>query len=68
MDKLKKLLKELNIGCDEIAKTLGFESNEKVGEKLENRDEFTVREAIILRDLIQKKSSKRYSIEELFSE
>lgn len=65
---LKELLKENNITQLDIANELGIRSLSTVNQKLNNKSEFTVKEAILLRDLIEKKTNKKYSIEELFNE
>lgn len=63
---LKDILKESNITHLDIANELGISSLSIVNQKINNKSEFTVKEAIRLRDLIRKKTSKKYSIEELF--
>lgn len=66
MIQLKDVLKETNITQLDIANELGIRSLSTVNQKVNNKSEFTVKEAICLRNLIEKKTSKRYSIEELF--
>lgn len=63
---LKEVLKSANITQFDIAKELGIRSLSTINQKLNNKSEFTVKEAICLRDLIKKRTSKKYSIEELF--
>ena len=66
MIQLKDVLKEANITQLDIANELGIRSLSTVNQKINNKSEFTVKEAICLRELIKKKTKKRYSIEELF--
>ena len=66
MIQLKDVLKEANITQLDIANELGIRSLSTVNQKINNKSEFTVKEAISLRELIQRKTKKRYSIEELF--
>lgn len=68
MIKLKELLKDAGITQFDIAKELDIKSLSTVNQKINNRSEFNVKEAILLRDLINRKTSKKYSIEELFDE
>lgn len=65
---LKEILREANITQLDIANELNIRSLSTVNQKLNNKSEFTVREAIILRNLITKKTRKKYTIEELFKE
>jgi len=66
MEQLKDILKENNITQLDIANRLGIRSLSTVNQKINNKSEFTVKEAILLRELIQEKTSKKYLIEELF--
>lgn len=68
MIKLKELLRDVEITQFDIAKELDIKSLSTVNQKINNRSEFSVKEAILLRDLITKRTSKKYSIEELFDE
>lgn len=68
MIQLKDILKEANITQLDIANELNIRSLSTVNQKLNNKSEFTVKEAILLRNLIKKQTSKKYSIEELFQE
>lgn len=68
MVQLKDILKEFNITQLDIANELGIRSLSTVNQKLNNKSEFTVKEAILLRNLIRDKTSKKYTIEELFEE
>lgn len=65
---LKEILKEANITQLDIANELNIRSLSTVNQKINNKSEFTVREAILLRNLITKKIRKKYTIEELFKE
>lgn len=67
MLQLKDILKEANITQLDIANKLSIRSLSTVNQKINNKSEFTVKEALLLRDLIQEKTSKKYSIEELFN-
>lgn len=67
MEQLKDILKKNNITQFDIANELGIRSVGTVNLKINNKSEFTVREAILLRDLIQTKTDKKYLIEELFA-
>ena len=68
MIQLKEILKSADITQLDIANELGIRSLSTVNQKINNKSEFTVREAILLRNLIKKKTKKKYTIEELFSE
>lgn len=68
MVQLKDILKNANITQLDIANELGIRSLSTVNQKINNKSEFTVREAILLRNLIKKRTSKKYSIEDLFKE
>ncbi len=68
MYQLKDILKDANITQLDIANELNIRSLSTVNQKLNNKSEFTVKEARLLRNLIEKKTSKKYSIEELFIE
>lgn len=66
MIQLKDILKDANITQLDIANELGIRSLSTVNQKINSKSDFTVREAICLRDLIEKRTLKKYSIEELF--
>ena len=68
MLQLKDILKNANITQMEIATALNIKSLSTVQQKLNNKSEFTMNEAILLRNLIKKRTNKKYSIEELFQE
>lgn len=63
---LKEVLKNANITQLDIANELGIRSLSTVNQKINNKSEFTVKEAITLRELIKKRTNKKYTIEELF--
>lgn len=66
MIQLKEVLKNANITQLDIANELGIRSLSTVNQKINNKSEFTVKEAITLRELIKKRTNKKYTIEELF--
>lgn len=68
MIQLKEVLKEANITQLDIANELGIRSLSTVNQKLNNKSEFTVKEALLLRNLIIVKTKKKYTIEDLFQE
>lgn len=68
MIQLKEILKDANITQLDIANELNIRSLSTVNQKINNKSDFTVKEAMGLRNLILKKTLKKYSIEELFSE
>lgn len=68
MDQLKKILKEEDITQFDVANRLKIRSLSTVNQKINMKSNFTVHEAILLRDLINEKSSKKYTIEQLFGE
>lgn len=67
MDFLKKVLKEADIKQSEIATELNIKSLSTVNLKLNKKAEFTTEEARLLKNLINAKTNKNYTIEELFS-
>lgn len=66
MAQLKEILKSANITQLDIANELDIRSLSTVNQKLNNKSEFTVKEALLLRNLIKKQTNKKYTIEELF--
>lgn len=68
MTQLKDILKNSNITQFDVAKELDIRSLSTVNQKLNNKSEFTVREAILLRNLIEKETQKKYTVEELFDD
>ncbi len=67
MDDLKKILKSLNITDKDIADELELKSINIVNLKLSGKSNFTTKEATKLKKLINTKSDRQYTIEELFS-
>ncbi len=68
MYQLKDILKSANITQLDVANELNIRALSTVNQKLNNKSDFTVKEARLLRDLIKKRTNKKYSIEELFVE
>lgn len=68
MIQLKDILKDCGITQLDIANELEIRSLSTVNQKLNNKSEFTVREAILLRNMIERVSLKKITIEELFTE
>lgn len=68
MIQLKDVLKNANITQLDIANELGIRSLSTVNQKINNKSEFTVKEAILLRNLIREKTLKKYTIEELLAD
>ena len=68
MIQLKDVLKNANITQLDIANELGIRSLSTVNQKINNKSEFTVKEAILLWNLIREKTLKKYTIEELFAD
>lgn len=68
MENLKQILKDADITQLDIANELRIRSLSTVNQKINKKSEFTVNEAIQLRDLINNKTGKKYTIENLFSE
>ncbi len=66
MDFLKKVIKNANIKQYEIANELNIKSLSTINLKLNGKAAFTTEEAKLLRDLINRKTNKNYTIEELF--
>lgn len=68
MIQLKEILRDGNITHLDIANELEIRSLSTVNQKVNNRSDFTVKEALLLRNLIKKKTNRKYTIEELFYE
>lgn len=68
MEQLKDILKVANITQFDIANELEIRSLSTVNQKINNKSDFTVSEAVKLKKLINKKLNKNYSIEELFDD
>ena len=66
MEKLRKVLKDADIKHSEIAEELNIKSLSTVSLKLNEKAEFSTKEAYLLKNLINKKTNKNYTIEELF--
>lgn len=68
MDSLKKILKDAGITYFELANSLNIKSLSTINQKMNKKSNFTFNEAKKIKNLIEEKTGKRYSIEELFSE
>lgn len=66
MYRLKEALKENGITYDEISKVLNIKSHSTISLKINGKSEISTKEAYLLKELIEKKSGKKYSIEDLF--
>lgn len=66
MNKLKKILKESNIKYSDICKSLNIKSSGTVSLKINGKAYFTTKEAISLKKMINEKTGKTYSLEDLF--
>lgn len=66
MEKLKKILKEAGITQNEIAEALDIKSLSTINLKINNKAEFTTKEAVLLKNLINKRLNSDYTVEELF--
>lgn len=64
--KLKEILRDNDISYEEIGEVLNIKSSSTISLKINNKSVFSTKEAALLRDLIEKKSGKKYSLEELF--
>lgn len=68
MEQLKDILKNANITQLDVANELGIRSLSTIYQKINNKSEFTVNEAVKLKNLINNKLNKKYTIEELFDD
>ena len=68
MNELNKILKQLGITQQEVADKLDLKSLGTANLKINGKAEFTTKEANILKNLINSKSDKKYTLEELFVE
>lgn len=68
MEQLKDILKAANITQLDIANELGIRSLTTIYQKINNKSDFTVNEAVKLKNLINSKLNKKYTIEELFDD
>ena len=63
---LRKILKDLKISNEEIAQELQIKSLSTVSLKINGKADFSTKEAGLLKKLINNKSSRQYTFEELF--
>ena len=68
MTNLSRILKELGITQQEVADELNLKSLGTANLKINNKAEFTTKEANMLKNLINKKSTKKYTLEDLFDD
>mgnify|MGYP001852579111 CR=1 FL=1 len=66
MKKLKKILKDAGITQMEISKELDIKSLSTINLKINGKAEFTTKEANTLKNYINEKTNKNYSLEDLF--
>ncbi len=66
MNNLKEIIKDAEIKQSEIAEALNIKSLSTVNLKINGKSSFTTREASILKNMINNKTNKNYTIEELF--
>ncbi len=66
MNNLKKILKDAGITQLDISRELNIKSLSTVNLKLNGKADFTTREANNLKNYINKKLNKNYSLEDLF--
>lgn len=66
MEKLKKILKDAGITQMEISKELDIKSLSTINLKINGKAEFTTKEANTLKNYINEKTNKNYSLEDLF--
>ena len=63
---LKKILKDADITYDDLIEALNIKSKSTISLKINGKAKVYTDEAFIIRDLIYKKTKKKYNIEELF--
>ncbi len=68
MIKLKNVLNELNIKQSDVMEIIGIKSLSTINLKLNGKAEFTTKEALNLKNYINRRFNKKYSLEELFSD
>ena len=68
MEDLNKILKNLGITQKEVADELNIKSLGTVNLKINRKADFTYKEANLLKKLINSKSEKKYSLEDLFDD
>ncbi len=66
MENLKKALKEANIKHSDISKKLNIKSLSTISLKVNGKSSFTTKEASILKQMINERSGKQYTIDYLF--
>lgn len=66
MNNLKEILREAKITYEEIGDALNIKSNSTISLKVNKKADFTTKEASLLKKLIENKTGKAYSLEELF--
>ena len=66
MKLLKEIIQEVGITQQEIADALEIKSLSTINLKINGKYEFTTREASLLKNLINSKSNRNYTIEDLF--
>lgn len=66
MHKLKKILREAGITQLEIMRVLDIKSLSTINLKINGKAEFTTREANALKNFINTRTKKSYSLEDLF--
>lgn len=67
MLKIRDLLKSGNISQEEVMKSLDIKSRSTISLKINGKAEFSAKEALILKDLINERNGSNYTLEELFS-
>ena len=66
MKDLRTLLKDLNITQQEVAKELNIKSLSTINLKINGKASFTTTEATLLKNLINKRSTEKFTLEDLF--
>ncbi len=66
MEDLNKILKDLGITQQEVADELQIKSLGTANLKINRKADFTTKEANLLKNLINSKSEKKYTLEDLF--
>ena len=68
MKDLNKILKDLGITQQEVANELKIKSLGTANLKINRKAEFTYKEANLLKKLINSRTEKKYSLEDLFDD
>ena len=68
MKDLNKILKELGITQQKVADELNIKSLGTANLKINRKADFTYKEANLLKELINSKSEKKYTLEDLFDD